>query len=213
MVPTAGDYVIPTFFRPPLQRGRTTLVPPLLRPEVLAAAPERGDHLLVYSGGEPALIAALREVGVEARVYGMRGGGEEARDGALVFRPRSVTGFLEDLRTAAGVVTGGGFSLLSEAVYLRKPVLAVPLQGQFEQLMNARYLEREGYGLCAPEVDAETLRGFLRRLPAFVRALDGYEQVGNAVALRTIEETVIAATADDRRRRRQLRRAARRPVS
>jgi len=32
MVPTAGDYVITTFFRPPLLRGRTRLVDPLLRP-------------------------------------------------------------------------------------------------------------------------------------------------------------------------------------
>ena len=72
-------------------------------------------------------------------------------DGAIEFRPRSVDGFLEDLVTARGVVTGGGFSLLSEAVYLGKPVLSVPLRGQFEQLMNARYLEREGFGICAPD--------------------------------------------------------------
>ena len=48
------------------------------------------------------------------------------------------------------MVAGGGFSLLSEAVYLGKPVLAVPLRGQFEQMMNARYLDRKGYGMCAP---------------------------------------------------------------
>ena len=33
--------------------------------------------------------------------------------------------------SARGVITGGGFSLLSEAVYLHKPVLSVPLDGQF----------------------------------------------------------------------------------
>src|SRR5499433_770048 len=46
-LPRCFHYVIPTFFYPPLRARRTTLVPPVLRPEVLAARPERGDHLLV----------------------------------------------------------------------------------------------------------------------------------------------------------------------
>jgi uncharacterized protein (TIGR00661 family) len=213
MVPTAGDYVITTFFRPPLARGRTTLVPPIVRPEIVAAEPERGEHLIVYSGGEQELLDALRSSGMPCRVYGMRGGPEEGVvEGNLEFRPRSNEGFLEDLRTARGVVTGGGFSLLSEAVYLGKPVLALPLQGQFEQLMNARYLQREGFGMCATEVTPAVLAEFLDRLDEFAVALAGYEQVGNSVALRTIEERAMTAAEEDRRTRRQARRVARRRV-
>ena len=211
MVPTAGDYIVTTFFYPPILRGRTTLVPPLLRPEVVAAVPERGEHLLVYSGGSHTLMELLHGTGMPCRVYGMRDGPEAGTtDGVIEFRPRSVDGFLEDLRTARAVVTGGGFSLLSEAVDLGKPTLAVPLHGQFEQLMNARYLQREGYGLCAPEVDKAALGTFLDALPEYERALEGYDRAGNEFALRTIEDTVTAAGADDRRRRRQLRRLARR---
>jgi uncharacterized protein (TIGR00661 family) len=214
MVPVAGDYVITTFFRPPVARGRTTLVPPILRPEVAAAEPEPGDHLLVYSGGSPALLEVLRGAGVPCRVYGMRdAAGEPLREGLIEHRPRSVEGFLEDLRTARAVVTGGGFSLLSEAIALRKPVLAVPLHGQFEQLMNARYLEREGYGMCAETVDAGALATFLRRLPRFARRLGARADTGNDAPLRVVEETVVAAAADDRRRRRELRRLARRSVA
>jgi uncharacterized protein (TIGR00661 family) len=212
MIPTAGDYVITTFFRPPLARGRTILVPPILRPEIVAAEATRGDHLIVYSSGEEELLDTLRSSGVPCRVYGMRGGPEEEGvvEGNLEFRPRSNEGFVEDLRTARGVVAGGGFSLLSEAVYLGKPVLAVPLQGQFEQLMNARYLQREGFGMCAAEVTPAVVAEFLDRLEEFELALSRYEQVGNTVALQTIEERAIAAAADDRRARRTARRAARR---
>ena len=49
MIPTAGDYVVTTFFRPRILWGRTTLVPPIVRPEVVAAIPSRGEHVLVYS--------------------------------------------------------------------------------------------------------------------------------------------------------------------
>jgi uncharacterized protein (TIGR00661 family) len=211
MVPTAGDYIVTTFFKPPLARGRTTLVPPILRPEIVAAKPVRGDHLLVYSSGEQELLEALHSSGVPCRVYGMRGGPEAGVvEGNLEFRPRSNEGFVEDLRTSRGVVAGGGFSLLSEAVYLGKPVLSIPLQGQFEQVMNARYLQREGFGMCALEVTPATLREFLDRLQEFERALARYEQVGNTVALRTIEERAVAAAYEDRRTRRRARRVARR---
>ena len=74
------------------------------------------------------------------------------------------------------MITGGGFSLLSEAVYLRKPVLAVPLDGQFEQLMNARYLQREGYGLARRRSGRPTLAEFLARLPEYDEALAGYDR-------------------------------------
>ncbi len=108
-------------------------------------------------------------------VYGMRDGDDVGTtDGCIEYRPRSVDGFLDDLVGCAGVVTGGGFSLLSEAVYLHKPVLSVPLAGQFEQLMNARYLEREGYGKCAHghrRRDRDRLPRSTRRLPRQARRL------------------------------------------
>jgi UDP:flavonoid glycosyltransferase YjiC (YdhE family) len=196
MVPTAGDYVVTTFFRPRVLWGRTTLVPPILRPEVIDAEPSRGEHVLVYSSGEGGVLDALRDAGVPARVYGMRGQSSNEH-------------FLDDLRTARAVVTGGGFSLLSEAVYLRKPVLSVPLHGQFEQLMNARYLEREGYGMCAPAAGPREVAAFLARLPEYESELALYEQDGNRVALETIAARVTAAGADSRRDRRHARRTAR----
>jgi uncharacterized protein (TIGR00661 family) len=211
MVPNAGDYVITTFFEPPILRGRTTLVPPIVRPEIVAAEPVRGEHVVVYSGGSEALADALRDCGVPCHVYGMRDGPDVGTsDGCIEYRPRSVDGFLEDLVTSRGVVTGGGFSLLSEAVYLGKPVLSVPLKGQFEQLMNARYLEREGFGLCAPNVDAETMSVFLDRIDDFHGKLGGYEQDGNRVALEVIAAKVGAAGSETRRDRARARREARR---
>jgi UDP:flavonoid glycosyltransferase YjiC (YdhE family) len=116
---------------------------------------------------------------------------------------------VEDLRTARCVVTGGGFSLLSEAVYLRKPVLSVPLRGQFEQLMNARYLQRNRYGMAAPVVTDEVMAEFVSRLDEFEEALGGYEQDGNAVALRTIEERATEAASARPRELRKARRTTR----
>ena len=212
MAPGAVEYVITSFFRAPIALANTTLVPPIVRPEIEAAEPEAGDHLVVYSSGEEALLAALKTIDLRCIVYGMRGSAaDEGRvEANLEFRAPSKEGFVEDLRTARGVVTGGGFSLLSEAVYLRKPVLSVPLRGQFEQVMNARYLERSGYGLAADEVSPETVGEFVSRLEQYEGALAAYRQDGNRVALETIDGYVEAAGSAAPRELRKARRETRR---
>lgn len=207
MVPNAVNYLVTTFFYPKLAKGQTTLVPPILRQEIIDAEPEPGEHLVVYSSGEESALAALRASGIPCRVYGMRGGpAEGTTDGNLEFKPRSNEGFVEDLRTARGVVAGGGFSLMSEAVYLGKPMLAMPLIGQFEQLMNSRYLEREGFGLSAMELTPELLEQFIDGLDDFEGRLGGYEQRGNEATLLAVEERIEAAAAG---RPRDIRRARR----
>ena len=213
MVPNAGEYLVITFFRPPLARRRTTLIPPIVRPEIEAAKPEEGDHLVVYASGAKRQIEALKATGVPCYVYGMRGGPDEVvKDGNLELRPPSNEGFVEALRTCRGVVAGGGFSLMSEAVYLGKPLLAIPLRGQFEQLMNSRYLDREGYGMYVETTTKAALRLFMERMPEFEESLSRYEQEGNSVALRAVEQAAESAAELVPRERRRARRQAHRGV-
>ncbi|GAC1338827.1 MAG: hypothetical protein NVSMB23_07040 [Myxococcales bacterium] len=190
-LPGAYHYLITTFFHPPIRKRRTSLHPPILRPEILAARPGAGDHLLVYQSytSNTGLAEILRASGRECRIYGVRRDlKEEQVEGNLRYRPFSERGFVEDLRTARGVVAGGGFTLMGEAVYLRRPMLAVPVAGQFEQVLNARYLEELGYGLAADELTAERLDEFLGALPRFAGKLAGYAQDGNRQLLERLEE-------------------------
>jgi uncharacterized protein (TIGR00661 family) len=157
-----------------VRKPRTTLHPHFLRPEILAARPEPGEHLLVYqtSTRNTALPEVLRRAGRECRIYGLkRYLSADEVDGNLRYRPFSEDGFIEDLRTARGVVAGGGFTLMSECVGLRRPMLSVPVGGQFEQVMNARYLESMGYGLARDTLGPEAVDDFLAGLPAFAAAL------------------------------------------
>jgi uncharacterized protein (TIGR00661 family) len=192
-VPGAYHYLITSFFHPPIRKNRTSLHPPILRPEILAAKSERRDHLLVYQTytTNEDLPRLLDRLGVECRVYGLRRDlAEEVREGNLVYKPFSEEGFIEDLRTCRGVVASGGFTLMGEAVYLHKPMLAEPVAKQFEQILNARYLEKEGYGLCAERIDEPRLRDFLARLPEFEKNLSRYRQDGNRDLLMKLESVL-----------------------
>lgn len=198
-LPWCAWYLVTTFFRPPVRKDRTSLHAPILRPEILAAQAARGEHLLVYqtAEGNDALLDALARSGVECRVYGMRRGiTEEVVEGSLRHRPFSERGFIDDLASCKAVIAGGGFTLMGEAVYLRKPMLAVPLAGQFEQVLNARYLEREGYGRWAPSLEDPTVvRDFLAAIPACEERLARYSQDGNRLLLEELDRLLERAVA------------------
>lgn len=190
-VPGCFHYLVTTFFYPQVRKERTTLVPSILRPEVLVAKSEPGEHLLVYqtSTTNLALAQILKQTGLPCRIYGMkRDITEDVHDGNLVYRPFSESGFIDDLRTAKAVIAGGGFTLLSEAVYLHKPILSHPVQRQFEQVLNALYVEKLGYGMHAPTLTPDTVREFIRRIPDCERALESYQQNGNVETMRALNE-------------------------
>jgi len=195
-LPGCFHYLVTSFFYPEIGKPRTSLHPPVLRPEILAARPEPGGHLLVYqtSTSNERLPEILAGCGRECRIYGLRRDlTEDQREGDLVYRPFSEKGFIEDLRTAAAVISGGSFTLMSEAVYLHRPMLSVPVKKQFEQILNGRYLEKIGYGLTADEITAEKVGQLLERVPEFERNLARYAQAGNTETLAKLDEVLAEA--------------------
>jgi uncharacterized protein (TIGR00661 family) len=192
-LPRCDHYLITTFFRPHVRgkfEDKVTLVPPILRREILEAKPTRGDHVLVYqtSTSDRALLAELARLPARKFVvYGLR---RDAVQGNVTLKGFSETGFVTDLASARAVVTNGGLSLIHEAIYLGKPILSVPVRHQFEQEMNARYLEQYGYGLAAPRMDADVLEAFLRQENKYVRALEHHYQKGNEVLFRKVDRLI-----------------------
>ena len=138
----------PPTSEPPVARGGTTLVPPIVRPEIVDAQPERGDHLVVYSSGDDALIEALRSAGIRCLVYGMRGGPAEAvsrrQPGASARGPTRASSRRFAPRGESSRAAGSRCSARPSTSASR--CSRFPLRGQFEQMMNARYTERLGYG-------------------------------------------------------------------
>ena len=198
-LPFCDHYLVTTFFKPPVRKERTTLYPPILRPEILAAKSTAGDHLLVYqtAEGNETLEATLRRSGLPCRVYGMyRGLTEDRLDGKIVHRPFSESAFIEDMATARAVIAGGGFTVMSECVYLHKPMLSVPLEAQFEQILNARWLTKLGYGRWAESLDdPRPIEEFLEAVPQCQERLAEYQQDGNEDLLEGIDEHLDRAAA------------------
>ena len=189
-LPYCDHYIVSSFARPRVRKPDTTLVPPILRQEILDAQVCEGNHVLVYQSGrsfdEP--LEQLAALGIECRVYGANR--EISEVGCLKFRPFSERGFIDDLCSAKAVVASAGFTLMGEAIYLAKPMLAIPIDNQFEQLLNGRYLEQEGYGRTVENSEelGQILGEFLAEISTHQKRVSEYRQNGNVELKRVVDE-------------------------
>ena len=64
--------------------------------------------------------------------------------------------------------------------YLRKPYLALPMHGQFEQELNAFWMAKLNYGINLRRIRSEAVGNFLYRLPDFEENLNEYYAADNS---------------------------------
>lgn len=178
-VPGARQYWISSFFPAQIVQPNTKLIPPIIRPEVLQAKVRAGNHVLVYQRSISAthlqtILNSFPEI-----TFFCYGQDQSLHAGHIIFKPFSEKEFLLDLAESKAVICNSGYSLLSECVYLKKPVLAVPIPQQAEQWLNAAAIAKHGYGLHAEHFNLSEISYFLNHLQHFQKALDAYNQSGN----------------------------------
>ncbi len=172
--------------------ARTVIGPPLLRDDLIRmdGRPNHG-HVLVYllnAGYLTELMAWQARFGVDGlHVFCERRGAavEESLGHGVVVHRLDAAKFLRMMATARAVVCSAGFESLSEAAWLGKPALAVPVEGHIEQMLNALDMERAGLGVASRVFDLSRLDGLRAsaahdRFRAWVRESD--ERLADAVS-------------------------------
>ncbi|HEV3036268.1 MAG TPA: glycosyltransferase family protein [Candidatus Angelobacter sp.] len=188
MTPRADAYLVLSFFPAPVRKPKTSVFPPIVRSEILQKKPFDGDSVLVYvTSPSPDLAGLLKSIRCRFIAYGFGRDGEESN---ILFKKPSLSGFMEDLTACKAVVANSGFSLVSEALYLGKPYLAVPVKNQFEQTYNAFHLDKMGYGAYWTELNKERLESFLFNLPVFRENLAAYPRQGNSALLEKLDSLI-----------------------
>jgi uncharacterized protein (TIGR00661 family) len=183
-------YLITSFFYPEIKnKNKVFIYPPILRKEILHIKPSTGTHILVYqtSTSNLKLIQILKEIDENFIVYGFD---SEKVDNNLTFRKFNEDQFFRDLGTCKAVLANGGFTLITESIYLKKPVLSIPVKGQFEQILNAIYIERLGYGEFHEELDIGVVKQFLSNLEIYNQSLKSYSQDGNKAILNKLDQLI-----------------------
>lgn len=122
---------------------------PIIRKELRTREARNGEHYTVYlpSFDEKKLLGHLRGIDARWDIFSKHYKGEPYSDGNVTINPVSHDRFIESFSQSAGIVTNAGFETPSEALFLGKKILAVPMKGQYEQECNACALERMGFSV------------------------------------------------------------------
>lgn len=171
LVPNPDHTIISTFHYDRIQpKGKNVvLANGLFRSNVTSQQPTNGGYLLVYirESVNDVFLRSLREIqDTEVRIYGASEGylkQSAERRKNLKFFPISES-FVNDLAGCDKLMTTAGNQLISEARYLGKQCLVVPEPGQYEQSINAFYVESIGMGIkCeAHELNSNVIKTFMR---------------------------------------------------
>jgi len=197
IAPSQPEHILITsFFFPPTKNPEsTTLVHPIIRPEVQEATSERGEHILVYYNntiGVENVVKTLSNVNASFIVYNFATPAYPEDYPNIVFKQPSVLHFLDDLARSSAVICTAGFTLISEAMYLGKPVLVVPNRGVFEQTLNALFLSQSGLGAAVMDrpVSSDDVQRFIERRENYEARISSHPTSGNKEAVECIESVL-----------------------
>jgi len=194
-VPKCDRYLISAFFDVELRKKNSQLVKPIIRKEIMAATEEKKDHILVYqsSYGKNGILDVLKQLPNET--FYLYGFNVEEDHGNVKMKKFSEDEFIAYFSSAKAVIANGGYSFISEALFLHKPICSVPIKNQFEQYLNAAYLKKMGYGKHLSEFSADHLKAFIYDLPIYTESLRNYKHEDNAELFKQIDKAIDAVTA------------------
>ena len=161
----------------PAKIGKTVVVPPLLRKDVYTLKAEDGDYLLGYmvNDGYAEEIMDWHDKNQEVKLHVFWDRKSAPIDyyyhPNLVFHRLDDKKFLEYMRGCKGLITTAGFESTCEALYLRKPVLMIPVSGQYEQSCNALDAQNALAGISDSYFN---ISRFLEYLPLHVGNYEAY---------------------------------------
>ena len=124
----------------------TFIETPIIREEVRNADVKNSGHYTVYlpSFDEKYLISRLNSVDVNWEFFSKHYKGKPYRKKNVKIFPISNELFVKSLSSSEGILCNSGFETPSEALYLGKKIMTIPMKGQYEQECNAEALKLLG---------------------------------------------------------------------
>lgn len=155
-----ANFPIPSHF----YHFNQSIIPPFIDPKFYAADStyQKKSNTLVYLPWENLknMISIFRKIEGEFILYTNIESIE--KHGNITLKPFSNITFKEDLIQCSGLITNAGFQLPSEALFLGKPMLCKPLNGQPEQEHNAKILKQLGYATVCKKIDIDSIQSWMK---------------------------------------------------
>ena len=120
--------------------------PPIIKDEIVNATPKNLGHISVYlpSFDKDCLEKAFKSVASVEFHWFLDTVKEVHKSGNITYFPVRQKEFNKSLICCEGIITGGGFETPSEALFLGKKLLSIPIKEHYEQECNAAALKQLG---------------------------------------------------------------------
>lgn len=159
-------------FKPliPGRIGNAVVTPPILRKEIQDLEVSYEDFILGYmvnDGYSREIIEwSQNNPSVKLEIFWDKKDEPETKQisPALTFHQLNADKFLNLMARCKGLVTTAGFESICESMYLGKPVLMIPVAGQYEQACNAIEASKAGAGIQDSVFD---ISGLIEYIPTY----------------------------------------------
>lgn len=185
----ADKYIIYDYFDEQIDNPRVLFLKPLIQEGILKQKPTYGEHVFVYQSliDNDFICKVLKNIDEKFIIYGFN---KKMVDENLIFKRFNQNEIFQDISKAKAVITSGGFTVISEALYLKKPIFSIPIQHQFEQILNGKFIEKLGAGVSHIRYDVDDLKNFLKNLETYKKNLKSYDPGKQEDILKTIEKEI-----------------------
>ena len=173
-------HILTSFFYPKVRAKKNAVIyPPIIREDILKLEPKKGEHIIVYQTSRESEKLVVKLKALKDEKFIVYGFNKDEIDGNLCYKHFNEDEFYDDLASAKAVICNGGFTFISEAIHLKKPIYSVPAVGNFEQTLNGFYVQKLGYGEYHEVMSAQRVANFLKRLPKYQKRLANVKKTNN----------------------------------
>lgn len=159
MIRTIMEYFVPADFKVPVHFHHFgfPIMPPILPPTDIRPARSGSEKkIVVYLAyvNPQKVIRMLKKCPKDYDYYFYSNTNRAQDKDNIHVRPKNRQNFLTDLSQAEGAIVHGGFMANCEAFNFGVKTLALPIEGQAEQVANAMAIEQLGFGKHMQDLNA-----------------------------------------------------------
>jgi len=164
IVPKADERIALSFFNETFEKKGVTFTSPVIRTAIRKLKPRKKEFVIAYlAKSHDYLVKILEKIDESFVVYGMDNPRKKEN---IVFKSTPET-FAQDLNKCKAIISNSGFSVISEAIYLKKPIFMIPIGGQYEQFYNCLVVQKKRIGEFSDKPSEEAIRFFLDNLDTY----------------------------------------------
>ncbi|MDP4266466.1 MAG: glycosyltransferase family protein [Bacteroidota bacterium] len=148
---------------PDIKDKNIYICPPLLRSKLFQTGTYEEEFLLAYilNKGYKDEIIKWHKKNTNIIIHCFYDGNDDSYDSTLTFHKLNDKLFEYYMSRCKALITTAGFESVCEAFYLGKPVMMVPVAGQFEQYFNSRDAAKLNAGIYSDDFNINLLIEYL----------------------------------------------------